>query len=173
MKKFLFTSVIAVAALFSAATVNAQFFHLNVVIGTPRQAFYYYPSANVYLNLSTHHYIYDRGGVWVTVNNLPFLLGDDQPRFMVYHDGDDVWEDNRIHENEYARGRYDNRYGGYGGYPEQDGRRNDYRGDNRGGDHYSYRGYDRNNDGNYAEHNYRNNRGNDRGDHGREHHDRD
>jgi hypothetical protein len=66
--------------------------------------FYYYPSSNVYYNVSTHDYeYYDPGTTtWVTVKKLPATITlTKSPRHTVYYNGTDVWKDNDMHKKKY------------------------------------------------------------------------
>ena len=127
MKKVLLSAIIATAAIILSANANAQSFHANVKCANTRQAFYYYPRANVYYNAASRQYFYPRNGVWVSVNFLPVNFRIiNEPRFTVYHYGNDVWRDNHTHYITYKRyadpvvynnyhdrddrDRYDNRY---------------------------------------------------------------
>jgi hypothetical protein len=111
------------------------------------QSFDYYPDANVYYDNSCGRYIYNDGGVWVTVNTLPVgisLYG--APCYRVYHRGPQVWLDNAFHIRNFrggyrggyrpavAYGGYRGGYGGYRGGFQRQGFNGGGRGfDNRGG----------------------------------------
>lgn len=104
MKKVLLSAIIATAAIIMSANANAQSFHANVKCVNTRQAFYYYPKANVYYNVSSRQYFYPRNGGWVSVNFLPINFRiTNEPRFTVYHYGPEVWRDNHIHYVTYRR----------------------------------------------------------------------
>src|SRR5258705_2301502 len=69
-----------------------------------RVTFYYYPSSNVYYNVSAHDYeYYDPGTTtWVTVQKLPATITFTKtPRYTVYYNGADVWKDNDMHKKKY------------------------------------------------------------------------
>lgn len=115
MKRNLLTIVLAAATIFITANANAQQFSAGVYIGgrsqiinrpvLQQQAFYYYPSANVYFNIAAGEYAYQRrSGVWVTGYRLPerFRISNAQ-RFTVYHNGMDVWAENRVHVMNFQR----------------------------------------------------------------------
>jgi hypothetical protein len=106
MKKVLLYSIIAVAAIFTAANANAQRFSAAISFGVrvpERQSFYYYPSANAYFNIATRQYVFQRQGAWVTANYLPYgMRVDNAQRFMVYHNGYDVWRENQANMIAYA-----------------------------------------------------------------------
>jgi hypothetical protein len=110
MKKVLLYSIIAIAAIYNAANANAQRFSAAVSFGArvpERQSFYYYPSANAYFNIETRQYVYQREGAWITANYLPAdVCVDNAQRFMVYHNGYDVWRENHEHMIAYARYRH-------------------------------------------------------------------
>ena len=69
-----------------------------------RVRFYYYPSSNVYYNVSTGEYwYYDNGTTnWVDVKTLPTTITVEKtPRYTVYYNGTDVWKDNAVHQKKY------------------------------------------------------------------------
>ncbi len=69
-----------------------------------RVRFYYYPSSNVYYNVSTGEYwYYDNGTTnWVDVKTLPTtIVVEKTPRYTVYYNGPDVWKDNTVHQKKY------------------------------------------------------------------------
>jgi hypothetical protein len=69
-----------------------------------RVTFYYYPSSNVYYNVSTHDYVYYDPGTttWVTVQSLPATITFTKtPKYTVYYNGPDVWKDNAMHKKKY------------------------------------------------------------------------
>jgi len=69
-----------------------------------RISFYYYPSADVYFNISTGNYIYYNPGTtaWVTVRTLPArIVVTRTPRYIVYYNGPEVWRDNGLHKGKY------------------------------------------------------------------------
>jgi hypothetical protein len=71
---------------------------------TQRVRFYYYPSSNVYYNVSTREYwYYDNGTTnWVEVKTLPTtIIVEKTPRYTVYYSGPDVWKDNAVHQKKY------------------------------------------------------------------------
>ncbi len=108
MKKVLLTSIIAAATFFMAANANAQYVSARFSIRNRmpvRQAFYYYPSANVYFNTISREYAYQRrDGVWISNRVLPdYFRIANTARFMVYHNGFDVWAENRAHIATYSR----------------------------------------------------------------------
>ena len=83
-------------ALGSAIKTSAQV--------TQRVRFYYYPSSNVYYNVSTQEYwYYDNGTTnWVEVKTLPTtIIITKTPRYTVYYNGADVWKDNAVHQKKY------------------------------------------------------------------------
>ncbi len=64
-----------------------------------KQAFYYFPKANVYYDLSARVYYYPYKNRWAVSKFIPAGYGvRTSPRFTVYHFGADVWQDNRIHQ---------------------------------------------------------------------------
>jgi len=62
------------------------------------EEYYYYPTANVYYSPVRKNYVYLRGGAWITVNVLPptIVIGS-APRYVVYHEGPNVWVHNKRH----------------------------------------------------------------------------
>jgi hypothetical protein len=66
--------------------------------------FYYYPSSNVYFNVSTGQYwYYDEPTVkWMEVKTLPETITlEKTPVYTVYYSGEDVWKDNATHQKKY------------------------------------------------------------------------
>ncbi len=93
MKKLVLMLVSAIMlVVFTANTAAAQ-----------RHKFYYYPSANVYYDVSVGLYYYNPGSTWTSVQVLPpgFSITIGAPRYVVYHQGPDVWVDNHIHVVKY------------------------------------------------------------------------
>jgi len=91
MKKF----IVMLAVLFALGFKQAS---------AQRVTFYYYPSSNVYYNVSTHDYLYYDPGTttWVTVQTLPATITlTKTPKYTVYYNGNDVWKDNAMHKNKY------------------------------------------------------------------------
>jgi hypothetical protein len=71
---------------------------------TQRVRFYYYPSSNVYYNVSTGEYwYYDNGTTnWVEVKTLPTtIIVTKTSRYTVYYNGPDVWKENATHQKKY------------------------------------------------------------------------
>jgi hypothetical protein len=71
---------------------------------TQRVRFYYYPSSNIYYNVSTGEYwYYDNGTTnWVEVKTLPTTITVTKtPRYTVYYNGPEVWKDNAVHQKKY------------------------------------------------------------------------
>ena len=69
-----------------------------------RVSYYYYPSSNVYYNISTGDYWYYNPGstAWITVRSLPSGITITRtPRYIVYYNGKDVWKDNASHKTKY------------------------------------------------------------------------
>ena len=104
MKKILL-GIVMLFALGSTAKLAAQ-------IETKQQQrvkFYYYPSSNVYYNVSTGEYeYYDQPTTtWMTVKTLPSTITIEKtsPKYTVYYNGTDVWKDNAIHMRKYKEKR--------------------------------------------------------------------
>src|ERR1700730_1746602 len=67
-----------------------------------RVKYYYYPSSNVYYNPATREYVYYNNSTWTPVRTLPGTIRVEHTRrYMVYHDGPDVWTDNEQHMRKY------------------------------------------------------------------------
>ena len=68
-----------------------------------KRSYYYYPSNNVYYDISGRQYVYNNGGTWTTVKTLPsgITLVKGSPRVTVYHTGNDVWAGNSGHVIKY------------------------------------------------------------------------
>ena len=89
MKKLIF-----LVALVTAVFTTSAFAQKN--------KFYYYPSANVYFDVSGKQYVYYNGGSWTTVKVLPNHIKITQsPRVIVYHTGRNVWVANGEHKQKY------------------------------------------------------------------------
>ena|SRR2546423_3013865 len=98
MKKIIFALLMLVSFAISA---DAQ------KVTRKKMKFYYYPSANVYYDISGSQYAYDSSGTWVYTPTLPSTieLSDNAEKVMVYHETPDVWTDNRIHKVKYKHGK--------------------------------------------------------------------
>jgi len=69
-----------------------------------RVKFYYYPSSNVYYNVSTGEYWYydDVSTTWIEVKALPTTITFEKaPKYTVYYNGIDVWKENAEHIKKY------------------------------------------------------------------------
>src|SRR5258706_9678813 len=69
-----------------------------------RVKFYYYPSSNVYYNISTGEYwYYDEPNVkWVEVKTLPQTIKIEKtPAYTLTYNGEDVWKENAMHQKKY------------------------------------------------------------------------
>ena len=95
MKKIIL-GLVFLFAIVGASKISAQ--------ETQKVTFYYYPSSNVYYNVSAADYWYfdDATKAWVEVKTLPttITLGK-TPRYTVYYNGTDVWKDNAEHVKRY------------------------------------------------------------------------
>lgn len=149
MKTILYSLAVVVSCFFMAVNASAQY-------GLPphcpppyppsynddyrdgrMQSFYYYPQSNVYYNPAAGRYIFYSRNAWVVSDRLPYYYRvRREPRFVVYHNGFDVWNDNRMHCMKYRDYRrnapdiaYDrnNQSNGYG-YPDNSYPDNDYNG---------------------------------------------
>jgi hypothetical protein len=90
MKKIIIFLVLAIG-IQSAESLHAQ-----------RVKYYYYPSSNVYYNPSTREYVYFNNNTWTPVTTLPGTIRvQNTRRYMVYHNGPDVWTDNEQHMKKY------------------------------------------------------------------------
>jgi hypothetical protein len=89
--------IVLLAVLFALGSIN----HASAQV---RVRYYYYPSSNVYYNITTHDYLYYDPGTtaWVTVRTLPAtIMITKTPRYTVYYKGPDVWKENAMHKNKY------------------------------------------------------------------------
>ena len=102
-KNFLFL-IIALLATGMCYDAGAQVVYYKQYHAPKQQAFYFYPRANVYFNLNTGMYSYPFKNGWAVSRNIPdrFVLRNTQ-RFIVYHAGADVWNDNRNHKYTYRK----------------------------------------------------------------------
>ncbi len=98
-KKHMKKIILALLIIASFSTSFAQ-------TGKKKMKFYYYPSANVYQDVSNSQYAYDSSGTWVYTQQLPesIMLGENPRKVIVYHDSPDVWTDNKIHVVKYKNG---------------------------------------------------------------------
>ena len=88
-----------------------------------QQEYYYYPRANVYYSPVNRQYIYPRNGVWVNIATPNFGFSfSNMPHEVVYSDGPDVWQQNRVHISRYHGIFHDDRYYQPGGYYEDEHR---------------------------------------------------
>lgn len=113
MKKNLLIVLLAVMAGLIASEVKAQP-PWAPAWGKRRkqqQAFYYYPTANVYYSPVTRRYIYPRNGVWVSVSTPHFGFSfSNMPYQTVYSDRPEIWIENNIHIHRYHGVYRDDRY---------------------------------------------------------------
>src|ERR1044071_3481714 len=75
-----------------------------------RVRFYYYPSNNVYYNVTDKEYWYydEPTTKWVEVQTLPAtIVVQKTPRYTVYYNGPDVWKDNDTHKKKYKANKKD------------------------------------------------------------------
>lgn len=77
---------------FTANTASAQ-----------KHKFYYYPASNVYYDAGPGLYYYNPGSAWTGVRVLPpgFSITIGAPRYVVYHQGPNVWVNNHAHVIKY------------------------------------------------------------------------
>jgi len=95
MKKIIL-GLVFLFAITAATKISAQ--------ETQKVTFYYYPSANVYYNVSASDYWYfdDATKAWVEIKTLPATITlEKTPRYTVYYNGTDVWKDNAAHMKKY------------------------------------------------------------------------
>src|SRR5688572_12893663 len=88
----IFFTVLMLSVL-AYVTVNAQ----------TKRSFYYYPSQNVYYDITGKQYLFDSGGSWTSTKTLPsgVVLRKTDSKVTVYHPGDDVWVNNSGHVVKY------------------------------------------------------------------------
>jgi uncharacterized membrane protein YeiB len=90
MKKILFLFFI-LSSFLVASPSNAQ-----------QKKFYYYPSANVYYDISGKQYVYFDNGTWTQVNTLPANIKlVNTRRVIVYHPNREIWMVNSDHVKKY------------------------------------------------------------------------
>lgn len=67
------------------------------------RAYYYYPSHNMYYDVSGKQFVFNNGTTWARTKTVPsgVTLVKTTPRVTVYHAGEDVWKDNRGHSMKY------------------------------------------------------------------------
>lgn len=128
MKKMLFLSLVAVAAVLSSSAQNypnypppaPQAYPQNG--GYPQQSqadqYYYYPDANVYYYPYTNNYIYYDQNRWCQASYLPDYMrfNNQAPRVLINYRGRSIWDLNNDHVSRYRSnngGYYNNGYGGY------------------------------------------------------------
>jgi len=103
MKKIFTLVAILIAASFITSTLHAQPYG-NAWGKRKKQAFYYYPDQNIYFDVNARRYVYPQNNVWVSASILPFNFQiTNARRYEVYHNGRDVWNENRIHSEQYRR----------------------------------------------------------------------
>jgi hypothetical protein len=92
-KALLYYITVFIMSILAYITVNAQ----------TNKTFYYYPSQNVYYDVTGKQYLFNDGGTWTTVKTLPsgVVLTKGSPRVTVTHPGNDVWVNNSSHSVKY------------------------------------------------------------------------
>ncbi len=101
MKKMkLFLMQLVAMVCFTAFTATAQPPHAKAY---GHHKFYYYPERNVYYDPYATTYYYNSGSTWSATATLPsgLSISVGSPRYIVYHDGPEVWYDNRVHMERY------------------------------------------------------------------------
>ena len=102
-----------------------------------QRGFDFFPSANVYFDISFNRYWFMRGGTWASSPFLPpgIMINRNQCQ-RVYYNGPDVWRDNNRHRDRWCRND-NNGYNRSNDWEDNDGRygnrRNDRRYDRRDG----------------------------------------
>ena len=88
--------------LMLVSTVMIMVFTINTATAQ-KHKYYYYPSTNVYYDAGPGLYYYNPGTTWTSVRVLPpgFSITIGAPRYVVYHQGPDVWVNNQIHVVKY------------------------------------------------------------------------
>src|SRR3981081_723959 len=90
MKKIIFFLVLVIG-IQTTQSLQAQ-----------RVRYYYYPASHDYYNSSTREYVYYDNNTWTPVRTLPNTIRVEHTRrYMVYHNGPDVWTDNEQHMKKY------------------------------------------------------------------------
>lgn len=116
MKTIFYTIVIVAAFVFTSDNASAQYdgnydapyaANGNDCRDMSQQSFYYYPQSNVYYSFNTRQYIYPVNGTWMVAYRLPrFIWLGNQPRFVVNHNGFNVWNENRFHAERFRNYGY-------------------------------------------------------------------
>ena len=97
MKKIIF-GLVLLFSLGSATKLMAQ------ETKTQQVKFYYYPSSNIYYNITSGEYWYydDVSATWTQVKTLPESITlTKTPVYTVYYNGEEVWKDNAAHMKKY------------------------------------------------------------------------
>ena len=90
MKRIFLLSIILIGILATSPAIAQQ------------KKFYYYPSSNVYYDISGKQYVYYNNGTWTQVNALPSDIKlVNTKRFIVYHPTREVWLGNAEHIKKY------------------------------------------------------------------------
>jgi hypothetical protein len=97
MKKFIF-GLVLLFSLGGATKLMAQ------ETKTQQVKFYYYPSSNIYYNVTAGEYWYydDVSATWTQVKTLPESITlTKAPVYTVYYNGEEVWKENAAHMKKY------------------------------------------------------------------------
>lgn len=92
--------ILAVAILFALGSTQKA----SAQQDQKKVEFYYYPSSNVYMNVSTGEYWYydEPNTKWLEVKTLPETIAIEKaPVYTIYYNGEDVWKDNAMHQKKY------------------------------------------------------------------------
>jgi hypothetical protein len=99
MKKILI-AIFCLAAFLIFKPANAQ---------QQQMRFYYYPSSNMYYDITNKQYIYSDNGNWTTVTTLPSTVTLNRTgRVIVYSPNKEVWQQNPEHLKKYKAKHYPN-----------------------------------------------------------------
>src|SRR5438105_1056253 len=101
MKKLIFSLTVFTGLLLGFGA-NAQ--NDSTAQGTTRMKFYYYPSSNVYYDIAGNQYWYwdNTSNNWMEGTTLPTTITlVKSPRYIVYHNDANVWQDNAAHQKKY------------------------------------------------------------------------
>lgn len=95
--------MIVTAFLLTAFTVNTAVAQPPHAKAYGKHKYYYYPGSNVYYDAGPKLYYYNSGPSWLGVSILPpsFRITIGAPRYVVYHNTPEIWNDNHLHAVKY------------------------------------------------------------------------
>jgi hypothetical protein len=115
-RKIIILASTCLLTVFTINTAGAQPPHAKA---HGKHKFYYYPASNVYYDAGPRLYYYNSGASWTGVTVLPptFSITIGAPRYVVYHDGPEVWQNNSVHVVKYKA--YKNKPGKHKNHKKQ------------------------------------------------------